>query len=368
MSKSKKGVKKLTPEEKEARMAGIVAKRVAGRNLVDGYGDPIVDKTRGRNPTEKEKAAIRRSLRMRPLSRFSRCDNRDYHRAESLDREEGFTLEDIRAKRGHHTLEKHVCRECRCRQVAGSGTRGWWYWTRENREGHGEIGHYGVGKCYKHSPLYSLRMGGMQIDRYKEMVSRMIDETRELGLAPDKNGGDLTVLREAAKVAEIRMNTKAGLEGLFRLADETLTKLNEHTQECTTIEEAIEGVCEVFGVPMQMLDRGDRDRLRDLWFKKPLTELARGVPVSMSDKTAIELKKALLKDVVTSAKSVFEVHEDDYTHNDEVVRLLERFYSQAEVSYRAFGEEEWNKFITSLKDIGRNFADKALLTTGELEE
>jgi len=341
-------------------MAPILARRTANRDIRDGYGDRVEDKSMGRAPTGKEKRGIRHALNMRSVTKFPKCPGRDYHKAEGLDREAGYTLEQIRNKEGYHTLEGHVCPQCQCQHVAGRGTRGYWYWTRDNPFGYGEVGHYGVGYCYYHSPLYSTRMGGKQVDTYRNNINSMIEHTRQMGIAPDAAGGDLTALRGAAAVAEVRMNTKIGLQALFNLADKTLTQLREHDEQGRSLDDMVKDICEVFGMPPDMLDEADRRQLLDIYYKRPLTELARGVPVSMSSKTSIQLQESLLKNVVQASKSVFETHEDNYTPNDEVVRLLERFYSQAEIHFRAFSEEEWTKFLSSIRDIGREFADRTI--------
>ena len=94
---------------------------------------------------------------------------------------------------------------------------------------------------------------------------------------------------------------------------------------------------------------------------RPLIEYVQGKPKPMSDKTSIELERGLLKDVSAAAKTAFSVHEDQYTHNDDVLLLLERFYSEAEMVFRAkAGEDEWARFVGALKDVGKGFADRSL--------
>jgi len=366
MLEEKKKKKHMTVAEKDLKMAPIIARRIANRDIRDGQGDQIINKTRNQVPTKIEKTIIRKLLNMQYNEKFPRCPSRSYHKAENLDRADGFTLEQIRAGEGFHTKEKHKCQLCRCKNVAGAGTRGYWFWTRENEEGYKDVGHYGVGCCYEHSPLYSTRMGGVQVDQYRRDINERILAMKEEGNAPERSGGDLILLRDAVKTADIRDNTKAGLAGLMKLADEVLSQLNQHTRDKKSVEGMLGEICEVFGMPENMLSLADRARLVEIYYRKPLTELSRGVPISMSDKTSIELKMKLLKEVVQSAKSVFEVHEDEYTHNDDVVRVLERFYSTAEAYYRNFGEETWCKFLAALKDVGREYADKTMGTVREV--
>jgi hypothetical protein len=65
--------------------------------------------------------------------------------------------------------------------------------------------------------------------------------------------------------------------------------------------------------------------------------------------------------VGNAAKQSFEVHEDQYTHNDDVLMLIERFYSEAEMHLKAqAGEEAWGRFICGIKDIGRGFDTRSI--------
>lgn len=346
----------MISDEKYERMKPILKRRTKDRELFDRYGD-LIDKERNRAPTNKERIAIRRILKMGPHAKFPKCRNRDYHKAESLDRKNGLSLEDIRAGKGFHTKEGHVCSECRCSHTAGSGTKGNWYW-QAGWNGFGEVGHFGVGPCFFHSPYYSLRMGGAQLDRYRENIMSEIEAVQQHGMAPDGSGGYLPQMREAARVAQIRTDTRTALYALNELANETITKLMEYEKSKSTKEDAIKEICEVFGLSPQMIGQDEKEQLWEIINKRPMTEMARGSRVPMCDKTIIELKRALLNDVGKMAQAVFNVHEDDYTHNDEVTRLLTRFYEEAEATFRSrVGEEDWCRFMSALRDIGRKITD-----------
>jgi hypothetical protein len=167
-------------------------------------------------------------------------------------------------------------------------------------------------------------------------------------------------MRAEAEVARQRQDTRTALHALHALADETITALRRHRSRPEAGDDFVREVCGIFAFPEDMLDKNDRSRLLELSLMRPLTEYVSGTLRPMSDATAIDLERGLLKDVSAAAKTAFTVHEEQYTSNDDVLLLLERFYSAAEMAFRARGEEDWLKFVGELKDIGRGFADKSI--------
>jgi len=362
----RKGEHPMTPEEKQIAMRPIIEKRIAGRIIYDAYNEivPTEPLPPAKQPNKRQEMAIKRALNMLSGAKFPKCKYKDYRKAEALDREAGFTLEQIRAKEGFHTKNKHVCSECRCQHTAGYGTRGNWYWAR-GYDDLGEVGHYGIGPCHRHGPHYMIRPTDTSGEKYTARMLKEIEVMQQVGLAPDANGQYMAQVRNAAAVSEIRIDTKTAMRAMFELADTQVTKLRDHMSNPDAKEKMISGICDLFGLPPDMLSVDDVDKLMELVEQRPLTEMAQGKRVPMCDKTAIEIQQRLIKEVGLAAKQVFEVHEDDYTSNDEVMIMLGRFADEAETRYRAMGgEESWQQFQVNLKDVLKDMAQKQLGTGG----
>lgn len=362
-----------TPDQREAadlakmeKMQPLIARRVKNRDIRDGFNDPIKVPMPLPAPKGEALSRVAAVLKLyRSISKvnhkpaFPKCRHKDTYIAEKLDRENGISLEDIRAGKGFHTGERHVCSLCRCRRTAGWGSRGWWYWTPGS--GLPEVGHYGVGPCFLHSPLYKLHNGGgVQIDRYRNRVLKEIEAMQQHGEAPDANAGYLVDMRQEAEVARQRQDTRTALHAIHKLANETITALRRHRETRSAEEDFLKETCAIFGFPVDMLDKDDRSLLLEIAQMRPLTEYVQGKLRPMSDDTSISLERGLLKDISQAAKTAFTVHEDQYTHNDDVLLLLERFYGEAEMAFRSLGEERWTEFVGALKDIGKGFADRSI--------
>jgi len=343
--------------DRNEKMLPIIAERRKNRvRLEDRYEKELpIEMHPTPYPDDKTKHRIRQYLKMTALAPFAKCQHRDYRIAKKLDMELGV----YGTGKAVHTAPRHVCSACRCRHVAGWGTRGWWYWPIES--GLPEVGHYGVGPCYHHSGAYRIQSTPWNVDDYRERTLREIEAVRSAGIAPDQAGGYMVDMRKQAEVARIRADTRTALHALYKLADEVCLKLQEHRKRQETNEETISKICGVLGLPDDILDDDDRQQLIQIIQQRPLTELAQGKHVPMSDRTAIDLERGLLRDVGNAAKQSFEVHEDQYTHNDDVLMLIERFYSEAEMHLKAqAGEEAWGRFICGIKDIGRGFDTRSI--------
>ena len=342
-----------TKEETKEQMLAYIAKRVENRQLYDTYGDPIDKLEMPFAQVKPYRDKIKQSLSMMGTMPFVRCRHRDYRRAKALDLKEGITLEAIIAKRGHHTVDGHCCSLCRCTRVAGSGSRGHWYWPK-GFEGRPEVGHYGVGPCFKHGPYYKQNMGGHMVDIYRDRIMGEIKAMQQIGASQDSAGSYMVSLKRNMEEAESRVDMKAALFGITELANETMRKIKDFETNPVTQEEMIAKICGVFGLPDDMLSDEEVKELMDIIYARPLTEMSRGVPVSMCDKTLITLKRDLIKDVLDGAKKVYDAHEDEHITKDDATMMIGRFYGEAEAQFRAqAGEEVWSAFISNLKSIGR---------------
>jgi hypothetical protein len=204
-------------------------------------------------------------------------------------------------------------------------------------------------------------MGGTQLDQYRRNILNEIEAMQNVGAAPDGHGGYLVDMRQQAEMAKQRQSTRTVLHALYKLADETVTALRKHRETPKAEQKFIKEICSIFGLPEDMLEDKDRSRLLELSMRRPMTEWIYGNLRAMSDKTSIELERGLLKDVGQAAKLAFDTHEDQYMHEDQVLLLLERLYSEADMHLRASAsEEDWAKFMGGAKDICRGFADRSI--------
>lgn len=331
-------------------------KTIRERKYEDAFGGTIEHEPNPHKPTKEEIKRVRTVLAlgaMHPARTIPRCRFRDHRKALKLDRELGHTPEEIKAKHGGtHTKNGHVCSLCRCSHAAGEKSRGWWYWPPNNAEGLGEVGHLGVGPCFVHSPMGRLKAGDL-IKNYVKTVSMEILAMKEEGLAPDANRGWLVETRERVKESEERLSAKTASAAIFKLADETITRLRKHQQDPQG-QGFMERLGEMFGFDPEELGQEEQQELMEIFSCCPLTEMASGKHVPMSDKTSIELQEKLIKSMGRQAKDTFDMHEDDFFHKDVVRVAFGRFLSAVEAIYGKKGDgDDWSQLIVEAKEIGR---------------
>jgi hypothetical protein len=351
-------------EGKMQKMLPILAERTKDRVYYDAYENVVGHEPLMSVPSKELKTRIKRALGMGDRMPFPRCSGRDYVVAERLDRHElGHSLADIRAGKGFHTVQRHVCSRCRCTCTAGEGTRGWWYWPPDS--GLPEVGHYGVGPCFLHGPSYSTRMGGMQVKQYQNRILLEIQAMEQKGLAPTGTGGYLVDLERETALAEKRQSTRTVLSATYKIANETITQLRATRGNKDTEEEYLANVCGMFGLSVTDLDDDDREKLLEYAMQRPLTEYVNRRLRPMSDATSIEIERKLLKEVGIAAKLAFDTHEEQFMHKDDVTIIVGRFMQAAERCFRArAGESNWDKFTGDLRDILQGFSNRSIETTG----
>ena len=253
----------------------------------------MADRTKNRRPiTIQEKNAIRRYLKMGSNQTFPRCRRRDIRKAKSLDRELGFKEEEIEAGIGKHTRDRHVCAECRCGRVAGSGSWGWWYWPSEeghttwdghkiDNEGFGEVGHYGAGPCWRHGQGNKRNLAiPLEVE-----VAQDIESMQMVGAAPDNNG----VMVLATANADVQAVNISEMREATLLAIDTIRGIKEQLEG--------EGLTEKGG-------------------------LAGAMPIT--DKSRFELNLKAAKTLSDLSKNEFLVAQDKYVHESEMYLLVKR--------------------------------------------
>jgi len=266
-------------------------------------------------PSDKERNGIRRILRLMYETKFPRCKFRAKVRAWALDKGLGFTEDQIKANLGVHTKRDHVCSECRCKNIAGFRSRGWWYWPKDNPRGYGEVGHYGVGPCFEHGPFNRERFSGDSLTGYSSMIEAEIEAMQQHGAAPDASGTWLVSVKDNADAADARNDINA-----CRMAAKR------------TMEDLV-----------RRLDSG-----------QVLTEKMGSGDGPMTDKTIFELKMKAAQIVALLAEKELENDPQNYAHRTEVDQLLTRILMVVESRYRPKGgAEEWNEFVADVRDVCR---------------
>lgn len=283
------------------------------KEVKDAFGNTICVEPNLHSVTWQEKTAVKRLLKMPYGGAFPKCKFRNWYAAAKLDKELGFTKQQIDDNQGFHTKNDHVCSECRCKHVAGHRTKGWWYWSEDNPDGLGEIGHYGVGPCYKHGPYGRHRgFAGVGLARYNSMIMKEIEAMQQHGQAPEPIKNFLVQVVDGGRDAEMRNDLRDALESV-----------KAHGEKMVQGLESPEGLTEKCG---------------------------KGV-IQMTDATAYDLKLKYLKACADIAKTEFDASQNEYAHKDEIRLMVNRFLSLVEAVYRPKGDnDDWEEFSNGLKD------------------
>ena len=279
-----------------------------------------------------------------------RCRHKSWRLAERLDLEEGVDPGRVEARDGHHTKRGHLCSRCRCPRVAGWGTRGWWYWPEGNEEGLVEAGHYGIGPCYWHSPYGTDYYRVMDMNEYSDMIRREMDAIRRADMADDMAGGRwLQVFSRKDEIQE-RLDTRAALGAVRRLAEKVLARLQVVEPGRDAVIENARRVAEAIGIGFDDLDEDVRSCVVRAIHERPMTEYVQGKLAPMSDKSAVELAARLIKQVGDQARDTFSVAQRDYIHIDEVELMLQRMVKEVERIYLPKGDRsDWARLLEAFR-------------------
>jgi len=324
------------------------------QKVVNDYFHERVETERlGHQPPDLEKGEIRRVLKMGFHQKFPRCKFRDRRKARKLDAALGFTLGQQKANLGVHTKAGHVCADCRCSSVAGADTRGWWYWPKDNPKGLSEVGHYGVGPCYKHGPHSVEYWNGATLKKYRETVVTEMEAMQQVGSAPDASGAYVVRMQDDAAHGEIRNDIRTSLEMTKKMVTEIIEKLGNMDEGEAQKADFIEELHRLYDVRHDF-EPDDFDEA--VWdhaqTKTPLTESAKGRAMPMTSNTAYKLQLAFVKEVANIAKSDFDVSKGDYAHKDTINSMIWKFMKVIEMIYKPKGDEDdWLKLGTEVKDI-----------------
>jgi hypothetical protein len=204
-----------------------------------------------------------------------------------------------------HEAEDHICEECRCKRVAGDGTRGWYYWPKDNDQGLIEVGHYGVGPCRDHEKRGKGRKGIMQ-DR---AIESEIISTQQRGVAP--RDGDRFRIELAKKQEDItlRRDVKEARKTVRNILDKYKSQIADGAN---------------------------------------LTE--KGGPsgsIPITDKSRIELSVLIAKALSDISRTEFMSAQDEYVHRDEMLAFVNRILRVSEQFIKQ--KDDWDDFISQFK-------------------
>lgn len=183
-------------------------------------------------PNNAQIMKIRKLLCMTTKQKFLKCQARNLCLAKRLDAELGYRF---------HGMPGHVCKECRCKHTAGSGTHGDFYGIGEN------TGHYGVGWCKNHEKL-SRRVPSVRYAR------ECMEALQQLGRSTSNTMGDfIEIIKDEAEIFsmtdQVRKASSLILEQLEEFkkicAEGSLTVKGKHGPEEASDVARIRLACEV---------------------------------------------------------------------------------------------------------------------------
>lgn len=248
-----------------------------------------------------------------------------------------------------HLAPRHVCEKCRCRRVAGQATSGWYYWPEDNDAGLGEVGHFGVGRCYWHGEGRKKRFGsGRGTAHLLEEIMNGIEATKMQGLTRLKNDDWVLDVRKDVELAESTKDIETALDHIR----ETLTGYKKRIEQGRKSTELSEKLSEVLDHVVNMDELSTKEIYRitgiledRILREECLTEKAKGGIIEMTSDTMIKNDVLIAKALSQIAKDHFSAQSEKYVHESEmkrfvykVVGLLERFIPNQEDREKAMGE------------------------------
>jgi hypothetical protein len=192
-----------------------------------------------------------------------RCPMRSWNRANKL----GYP----------HTKPLHICEECRCRNVAGWGTKGDFWGLGEH------VGHLGIGPCKQHA----WKQFGRNKEREWEYCMKLVRAQQVLGNQTTTGRAYEAYLEAEAREAKEHNDAVKGLRFVIDTLDD--------------FKAATEG------------------KSKD---GKELMEYVQGASVPMSDKVRIGLSLDIAKTLSSLVKDQLIITSDSYVHVDEIKQRL----------------------------------------------
>jgi len=302
------------------RECGMSKERRDAKPVYDKQHDLVVNEPLPRGVTEKERDTIRKYLGMNHRMSMPKCRYRIWKKAVKLDKALGYTKEEMDANLGLHTKIRHVCSECRCQHTAGQGTRGWWYWSKDNIDGLLEVGHYGVGPCWNHGPHNRESFNGIGLKQYREMILKDMEIVKEVGVSPQVGGQFIIEVTDDADGALVRNEMREALAKTGNIMDGLLEQL-------------------------ELLAHAGGDPEDEEGNKLPKFKLSETLKIA---NTSIKIQKQM----ADIAKMEFDTSKGDYCHRDMLTVMLEGIMLAVKTKYMPMGsQDDWDEFKVSMKAV-----------------
>jgi len=227
---------------------------------------------------------VRQIIGYLPDEPFPRCPCKSWTRLQKLALQGDFS---------HHPKDHKPCRICQCRNVAGYGTRGYYWSVQDDDELWWYVGHYGVGFCKDHEWRQTKRRQWDRADRHVRALRRYA-WAREAAL-----DFDIVARSEAAEVVR-NEQLRRNIGEIQNRLDDALSVLRRESQKNAEIVAALGRLESAVRAQEEMFPPEQYNEILDavesrIWRESRLTEPAGGKVVEMTDKTANEqlLKLAL---------------------------------------------------------------------------
>jgi len=307
-------------DHRKRKTLGQSQKRRDEKPVYDLNQDLVANEPLNRGVTERERDTIRKYLGMNRRMSMPKCRYRVFKKAVKLDLALGFTRDQMKANLGLHTRKLHVCSECRCQYTAGLGTRGWWYWPKDNIDGLLEVGHYGVGPCWNHGPHNRESFNGIGLKNYREMILKEMEIARNVGVSPQAGGQFVIEVTEDADSALVRNEMREALSKTGGIMDGLLSELS-------------------------LLSHAGVEPLNEQGKANPKFDLKDTLAIA---NTSIKIQKQM----ADIAKMEFDTSKGDYCHRDTLTVMIKRFMVAVENKYRPLGsQDDWDEFSVMMKAV-----------------
>ena len=294
----------------------------------------MMEKPKRTDPMDKsQQLFIRRILYIPREGVMPRCPHRNLAFVKRCEAKGDFS----------HSKKTHLCGECRCKKLAGWGTKGDFYGIGEN------TGHWGVGLCRDHeSTMYRQKCLG--IAAWHLWAIRYYGDHMQ-----DTTQYEDNVSVEAVN-ASIRIEARKELEVVYN----SLKELSESlvTKDAMKIIAVLEQIDETVK-QLQFVDPEQGDKIIALIESKilertGLTEYQKGKLVPLSTKTEIELKNATAKTVSGIKINDFKLESNSYLHKDELDKRMDMHLS---IEKRSLQRQREN--LTNFKEGDQDPSEEA---------
>ncbi len=229
-----------------------------------------------------------------------------------------------------HSSKRHICSVCRCKKIAGLGTKGNFYAIGTN------TGHYGCGRCNDHEHMGNFTQTAYLIiarnhaDALKLDGDKMVSYEEYRLLASEES---LTASRREAARQDFDIMVGALDELKENLVPETELKA---VQALNRVAEALETVKVVDPEQLTEIQALLESKMLE---RTNLTEYVNSKLVPFSSKTKLELTAKLATAFSRLKLNEFKVDAASYIHRDEFLRIYDQYLPVFERSLHLFREK-----------------------------